>query len=281
MATLAPRVAALLLLAACTSRAPTPVRLAACQILVDGDREANLARIDAALAEAAAQGADLAVLPETCLFGWVNPEAHRRADPIPGASTERLAELARRHGLMLVAGLAEREGERLHDSAVLIDRDGALLLRHRKVNVLSELMDPPYTPGPGAAESVVDTRLGRIGILICADTFRDELVDELAAARPDLVLVPYGWAAPEENWPQHGASLHEWIVHTARRVGAPVLGVVSVGTIGHGPWEGFLLGGQSAFSDAGGNLARPLADREVEVRVFEVPRRARPPGVAQ
>ena len=62
---------------------PRALRVAACQIHVDGDREAAFARIDAALAEAVAQGADLACFPETCLMGWVNPNAHELADPIP------------------------------------------------------------------------------------------------------------------------------------------------------------------------------------------------------
>ncbi len=246
------------------------MRIAACQILVDGDREAAFERIEAALVEAAEQGADLACFPEACLFGWVNPTAHQLADPIPGVTTDRLGELARRHGLMIALGLAERDGERLRNTVVLIDRDGALLLKHRKINILTELMDPPYTPGESAEHSVVDTRLGRIGLLICADTFKTEYVDQLAMADPDLVLVPYGWAAPAEDWPEHGASLHAWIAHTAKRTGAPTLGVDSAGAMTHGPWKGFVLGGQSALSDAGGGLSIPLADREREVRVFEL-----------
>jgi predicted amidohydrolase len=263
--------AASLLLSSCGGGShPVPLRVAACQILVDGDCEAAFERIEAALEEAAAQGAQIACFPETCLFGWVNPAAHEFADPIPGPTTERLAALAQRHDMMLAVGLAEREGDRLYDSAVLIDRDGALLVHHRKVNILTELMDPPYTPGPGAASSFADTRLGRIGLLICADTFEETLVAQTAASSPDLVLVPYGWAAPAEDWPEHAESLHTWIAHTARGVNAPVLGVDSTGSLGHGPWKGFVLGGQSALSDATGKLSAPLADRTREVRVFEV-----------
>ncbi len=264
--------ALVLAVAGCTA-APVEVasiRVAACQIEVDGDREAAFARIDAALADAAAQGAQIACFPETALLGWVNPRAHQEADPIPGPTTDRLAELARRHDLMIAIGLAERDGDALHDSAVLIDRDGTLLLRHRKVNILSELMTPPYTPGVGAEDSVVDTSLGRIGVLICADTFIDELVDELAAQDPQLVLVPYGWAAAAERWPEHGRSLHAWISHTATRVGAPVVGVDAIGTLAHGPWQGFLFGGQSTIATAEGELAPAMSVTEAEVRVYEI-----------
>jgi N-carbamoylputrescine amidase len=247
------------------------LRVALCQTFVNGDPHDALVAIDLALESAAAQGAQLAVFPETCLFGWVNPDAHALADPIPGPTTERLGVLAREHGLMLVVGLAERDDGRLFDSAVLIDRDGRLLLRHRKVNILTELMSPPYTPGNGAGESVVDTRLGRIGLLICADTFLDEVVAQLAEGAPDLVAVPYGWAAPLEDWPQHGHGLHEWVMATARRTGASVVGVDATGEVGHGPWKGYLYGGQSVACDRDGRVLAVLADRAPEVRVLDVP----------
>ena len=117
---------------------------------------------------------------------------------------------------------------------------------------------------------MVDTRFGRIGLLICADTFQAPVVEELAAQAPDLVLVPYGWAAPEEKWPEHGKSLQDWVVHTARTVGAPVVGTDSTGRIHAGPWQGFVLGGQSPVADARGETVCILGDRRPEVRVVEV-----------
>ncbi len=265
-------------LAACAAPSVDPmpavedgkVRVALCQIDVDGDRDAAYQRIEAACAEAAGQGAQIACFPETCLLGWVNPLAHQAADPIPGATTDALGAIAQRHGLMLGIGVAELDGEQLYDSAVLIDSDGAVLLRHRKVNILSELMEPSYTPGGDASGSVAETRFGKIGMLVCADTFMDDVVGQVAAGEPDLVLVPYGWAAPAESWPQHGSSLHTWIAHTAKRVKAPVVGVDSTGALGHGPWAGYVLGGQSAASTPGGQLLPILADRAPEVRVIEL-----------
>lgn len=246
------------------------VRVALCQIDVDGDLAAAYARIDAACAQAAEAGAQVACFPETCLLGWVNPLAHAEAHPIPGATTDALGAIAQEHGLMLGVGVAEAEGGELFDSAVLIDIDGSVLLRHRKVNVLSELMDPSYTAGGDASGSVVATRFGRIGMLVCADTFKDDVVGQIAAGKPDLVLVPYGWAAPADSWPQHGSSLHSWISSTAQRVHAPVVGVDSTGALGHGPWAGYVLGGQSAVSMADGALMPVLADRVPEVRVVEI-----------
>lgn len=269
-----------LLLSACaapssTSR-PERLRIALCQLrCVDGEREANLARVEAALEAAARDGARIACFPETCLLGWVNPAAHDLAEPIPGPTSDRLAALARRHEMMIAIGLAEKAGEDLYDSALLFDVDGTILLRHRKVNILTELMDPPYRRGDGAASSTVATRYGRIGMLVCADTFVDELLGEIAAATPDLLLVPYGWAAPADQWPEHGRSLEAFVTHAARRVDAPVVGTDVVGEISQGPWRGFHYGGQSLACDRTGTVLVRLADREAEVRTIEIelPRR--------
>ncbi len=249
----------------------TTLRIAACQILcVDSDLEGNLGRVEAAVKQAAGQKAAIACFPEASLLGWVNPKAHELADPIPGPTTARLQAMARKHTIMIAIGLEEKAGEHLYDSAILIDRDGTLLLKHRKVNILTELMTPPYTPGTVRQHNVVDTRYGRIGMLICADTFRDEVVAAAAEQKPDLMIVPYGWAAKPEEWPEHGKQLTAWVTHTARRAGCAVVGVDVVGTITHGPWTGRTYGGQSIISDRGGKPIATLADRAAEVRIVNV-----------
>ena len=85
-------------------------------------------------------GADIACLPETALLGWVNPEAHKRACAVPGADSDRLCKLAKDFGIYLCVGLAEKDGGKLYDSALLIGNAGQILLKHRKINLLSELM---------------------------------------------------------------------------------------------------------------------------------------------
>lgn len=243
------------------------LNVALCQIEVSADAEANLRSIEAEIAAAAKQGAQLACFPEACIFGWTNSAAHDAAATIPGVTFDRIAAAAREHEVMVVIGLAERDGPHLHNTAVLIDIDGSLLAKHRKVNILSELMDPPYKPGLGAQNSVVETRYGRIGMLICADTFDDAIVAQLAEQQPDLVVVPYGWAAPAKDWPQHADSLHAWISHTARRCQAPVIGVDSAGELHDGPWKGFVLGGQSMACDENGEPLEVLPDRVAGMRV--------------
>lgn len=245
------------------------VRVALCQIFgLDGDRSGNFVRIENALRQAAGEGADIACFPEAILLGWVNDEAHRRACAIPGPDTERLAGLARQYGIWICAGICEKSGTRLYDSAVLIDDAGEIRLRHRKINILTELMTPPYTPGEEVA--AVETPFGRLGVLICADTFREDILDRMAMLRCDLLLVPYGWAAPEDKWPDHAEALRDVVSHAAVRTGAAVVGVNLVGTITKGPWAGQVYGGQSVACDKGGAALLTLADRDRDIRSVRI-----------
>ncbi|QDU57211.1 carbon-nitrogen hydrolase family protein [Aeoliella mucimassa] len=261
------------------SEHPAALRVAMCQLsCVDDDREGNFERLEACLKQAQRESADMACFPETCLLGWVNPNSHQLAHPIPGTELEhdvsRLQALAQQYELMLCLGLAEKSGAKLYDSVVLIDRDGKLLLKHRKVNVLKEMMTPPYTAGERV--EVVDTPFGKIGLLICADTFDADCLQRMQKIKPDLVLVPYGWAAPPADWPQHGRALASTVSHAAKTIGAPVVGVNSVGEIAHGPWRGYTYGGQSISCDAEGRSLLVLADRQSQVITFELMRKVDP-----
>lgn len=247
------------------------VRVAVCQILViDGDREGNFRRIEYALEQARDGGAQIAAFPESAILGWQNPHSHRLATPIPGADSERVAALARAYGLMIAIGLDEKDGDRLYGSAILVDSSGRLLWRHRKINVLPELMDPPYSPGEPAGIGVVDTAHGRIGVLICADTFVDEHFDRVLAARPDLLLVPYGWAAQPGRWPEHASELEHLVSRRAAQLECPIAGVDLVGVMSHGPWRGRTYGGASCVAGASGRILHRLRDRDVEVRVINL-----------
>lgn len=247
------------------------VRLAVCQIMViDGDREGNFRRIEYALEGAQARHADIALFPESSILGWENPDAHRLAAPIPGADSDRIAALARKYGIMIAIGLDEKDGERLYDSAILVDKTGKLLWKHRKINVLPELMTPPYSQGRPEDIGVVDTEFGRLAVLICADTFTDAYVERLKALKPDLMLVPYGWAAPNDQWPQHSKLLEDLVKKRAAELKCPMAGVDLVGEMTHGPWAGQTYGGSSFVADANGKILLTARDRDTDLRAIDL-----------
>ena len=264
--------ALILLASGCVmAEAAKPVKVAICQILViDSDREGNFRRIEYALADAKAQGAQIAAFPESAILGWENPEAHRLAQPIPGADSKRIQDLARTYNVMIAIGLDEKDGDRLYDSAILVDRQGRILWKHRKINVLPELMTPPYAQGRPDDINIVETEFGRIAFLICADTFTDAFFKRVKQLKPDFMIVPYGWAAKPEEWPGHGKELEKIVSKRAQELGCDVVGSDLVGIMSAGPWKGYTYGGASVVISASGDVVAKLRDRDIETRVVEI-----------
>src|SRR6185503_20904969 len=82
-------------------------------------------------------GADVVLLPEALPLGWTHSSARKQADAIPdGAWCRVLSEAARRNKVWVCSGAIEREGDRVFNSAVLIDSKGKIVLVHRKINEL-------------------------------------------------------------------------------------------------------------------------------------------------
>jgi len=244
-------------------------KIAMCQIFsLDGDRKGNLVRIENAVREAKDAGAQIACLPEAAIFGWVNPDAHERACPIPGPDSNRLCKLAQTCNIHICIGLAEKERSYLYDSVLLIDSAGKILLKHRKMNLLANLMKPAYNPG--TAVNAVDTEFGRIGLLICADTHEERILERMAELTPDLLLVPYGYAAEEKDWPMHREALERVVRNTAQKTGAYVVGTNLVGEITNGPWRGRVYGGWSIAVDRVGGIIAVAKDRDRDIKVFGI-----------
>jgi len=237
-----------------------------CQIFsLDGDRYGNFVRIENAIGQAKDDGAEIICFPETIILGWVNSDAHERAHSIPGKDSERLCKLAKDYQTYLCVGLAEKEGRNLYDSAVLINDEGQILLKHRKINVLTELMTPPYTTGKNV--NAIETKFGKIGLLICADTHKDEILNRVAALKLDLLLVPYGYAAVENEWPGHGKELENVVTGTAKKTSAPVVGTNLIGEITKGPWKGRVYGGHSIAVDKTGKAISIAKDRDRDINI--------------
>jgi len=126
--------------------------------------------------EAAHRKAGLVVLGETLTCAGAGSNSADCAEPIPGPSTDYFGELAKKDQLHIVAGLIERDRHQLFNVAVLIAPDGKLIGKYRKVC----LPDGEYDKGmsPGTDYPVFETRLGKIGMMICYDGFFPEVARE-------------------------------------------------------------------------------------------------------
>lgn len=264
--------------------------LAICQMPVAaGEPERNRATAAQMIAEAARQGVEVALLPECCDLGWTDPSAHTRAEPVPGGATFRaLAQAARTHGLYVCAGLVERDGPAVYNTAVLIGPDGELLLRHRKLNEL-EIGHPYYAQGDRLG--VVHTPLATFGLMICADAFaRDQVITRaLGYMGADVILSPSAWAVPadHDNTRQpYGTLWKECYGRPARDFRMWIIGASSVGPIPAGPWAGRrCIGCSLVVNDQGEPVEMlPYGEDAATVRVVRItpaPRPARGCGWGQ
>ncbi len=116
------------------------------------------------------------------------------AEPIPGPTTARLGEMARRKHSYLAAGIYEREGPAVYNTAVLLDRAGNLLGKYRKVYIPREEMEAGITPG--SDYPVFRTDFGMVGIMICWDVQYADPARELARRGAEIILLPI-WGGNE------------------------------------------------------------------------------------
>mgnify|MGYP001941544267 FL=1 len=157
------------------------VKAAAVQLSpVLGSREGTVAKVVAAIAEAARQGAELLVFPETVVpyypyFSFITPAVamgpahltlYEQAVTVPGATTHAVAAAAREHGVVVVLGVNERDHGTLYNTQLVFDADGALVLKRRKITpTYHERM--VWGQGDGSGLKTVDTAVGRLGALAC------------------------------------------------------------------------------------------------------------------
>jgi predicted amidohydrolase len=228
------------------------LRIGLGQVLVRmGDKKANLAALLRAIDEAAAARCDVAVLPECSLAGWLSASAGDAAEPIPGPITKKLQELAKRRRMAIVAGLEERDGDRVYNSAVMVGRDGTILGRHRKVN---ELEIGLKTYSRGTSLNVFDFEGRPTALTICADSWTPTVTDALYEMGARLIFSPSAWAVD----PGGEATNIAWIQECYRlRTAGRQLTIVSpngVGNVSEGPWKGRLLQGNSLVTGPNGEL---------------------------
>ncbi|MGO6900428.1 nitrilase family protein, partial [Rhizobium ruizarguesonis] len=183
-----------------------------------GDRAGNLAAIERLAKAAKAQGAEIVVLPELADSGYSfrdGDEVAALAGPVPGGpSAETLCRLAKELGLYIVSGVAEQDGDRFYNSALLCGPEG-YIGKYRKLHLWNN-ENRLFRKGD-LGLPVFDLPFGRIGIAICYDGWFPETFRQLALAGAELVCVPTNWVpmAGAESIAEPMANiLHKAAAHT-------------------------------------------------------------------
>lgn len=179
-----------------TDYKPRKVKLATVHYIANQGKSAadNCRQFAPFIEQAAAQKADLIVLPETLTQTGNGLQYIDVAEPIPGPSTEYFGSLAAKHDIYIVAGLVEKDGIVMYNTAVLIGPDGKLVGKYRKVCLPRTEIELGIEPGE--EYPVFETRFGKVGMMICYDGFFPEVARELSKNGAEVIAWPVAGCNP-------------------------------------------------------------------------------------
>jgi nitrilase len=254
-----------------------PVRVACAQVEpVVFDRARTLEKLAATAADAAAQGAQLVLFPETFVPAypssrWVRALAAgggkdtwarlaRSSVTVPSADTDAMGAVAKEHGLILAVGVNELDGATLYNALLVFGPDGELVLRHRKLMPTNHER-LVWGLGDGSGLETIETALGRVGGLICWENFMPLARAALYESGIDIYLAPT--ADDTESW-------HDSIRHIARESRSFLLSCCVYQRASSYPADVEIAdgpdllgrGGSAIVAPSGEYLAGPLWDEE-------------------
>jgi N-carbamoylputrescine amidase len=238
----------------------------------------NMDKAIAGIRDAAAKGAQIICLQElfTSLYfcDVEDYEQFKLAEPIPGPSTDQLAEVAKSLGVVIIASLFEKRAQGIyHNTTAVLDADGAYLGKYRKMHIPD---DPAYyekfyfTPGD-LGYKVFKTRFATIGVLICWDQWYPEAARLTALMGAEVLFYPtaIGWATSQDaatNEEQYNA----WQTIQRSHAVANGVHVVSVNRVGLEQNGAMKFWGGSFVSNPFGRILALASHDNEEVMVVEV-----------
>jgi predicted amidohydrolase len=156
------------------------------------NKKENLRKIEELTMRAKEQRADLVIFPELCLTGYVlRDQLYELAETIPGPSTERISELARKTGMHVVFGmpeLSEKTRATMYNTAVFVGPEGVIGKYHKRYLPTHSVFEEKRYFRPGYQTAAFNTPLGNIGLCICYDLFFPEVIRLTRLAGAQLII---------------------------------------------------------------------------------------------
>jgi N-carbamoylputrescine amidase len=254
------------------------VKVGLIQMSCGRDKEANLRKALDKIREAAAGGAQIICLQElfTSLY-FCDVEDYQNfnlAEPIPGPSSGKIAELAASLGVVVIASLFEKRTEGIyHNATAVIDADGSYLGKYRKMHIPD---DPAYyekfyfTPGD-LGYKVFRTKYATVGVLICWDQWYPEAARITSLMGAEILFYPtaIGWARSQDestNQEQYAA----WQTIQRSHAVANGLHVVSVNRVGVEQNGEMIFWGGSFIANPLGTIIYQASHDKEEIIVREI-----------
>ncbi len=190
---------------------PRKVRLAAVHFRPTAGKTPKEKResFEPLIREAAKQHADLLVLPETLTYFATGLSYADCAESIPGPSTDYFGKFAKENNMYIVAGLIERSGHLIHNVAVLLDPDGKVAGKYRKVCLPRD--EVAAGVAPGNEYPVFETRFGKLGMMVCYDGFFPEVARHLSNNGAEVIAWPV-WGCNPTLAAARAAENHTYLV---------------------------------------------------------------------
>lgn len=247
------------------------------------DKKYNMQRLAESIKALASEGAELIILQElhnSLYFCQVeNVNNFDLAEPIPGPSTEFFGSLAKELGVVIVTSLFEkRAAELYHNTAVVIERDGTIAGKYRKMHIPD---DPAYyekfyfTPGDLGFHPI-DTSVGRLGVLVCWDQWYPEAARLMALQGAEMLIYPTAIGFESSDEPAEQQRQREaWTTVQRGHAVANGLPVVAVNRVGHetdpsGMTGGIEFWGSSFVAGPQGELLYRASDHEEERKIIDI-----------
>jgi len=220
-----------------------------------GDKETNLKKTAEMASTASKQGADFVCLPEYLSTGSIPEQCSTLAEPIPGYTVDKLGAIAEENGIHIIASILEKADDRIYNTAILIDPGGKLLTKYRKIHLF---MDEQAYIAHGREYAVVDTKFGKVGLMICYDAVFPEVARRLALQNVGIIFMPANWPNP---------FLPQWRLATSARALDNQIWLVAANRIGTD--NKFTYFGTSHIVNPYGGSVVECGDKE-EVLVVQV-----------
>jgi len=213
-----------------------------------GEVAANEALAEEYIEKAAANGAEMVVLPELWNCGYQLADLPELAQNMRGSSVRLLQKLAKKHHLFIFGGsIAEKKEGKYYNTMVTVNAQGDIVAKYRKIHLFPYGLEEERYFSQGDDWALVDTPWGKAGLMICYDLRFPELARNLVLRGAKLLVVPAQWPlARLENWlilVQARAVENQVFVLAANRTGKDFSGKYDGGSLIVSPWGDILARG--------------------------------------
>lgn len=209
--------------------------------VIAGDVAANEKKAAYYIELAASQGAEAIVLPELWNCGYDLTNLPALAQNMRGSSIRLLQKLAKKHHLFIFGGsIAEKKENKFYNTAVLIDAEGTITAKYRKIHLFPLGLEENDFFATGEEWCITDTPWGKAGQILCYDLRFPELVRNLVLRGTEMLIVPAQWPeARLEHWRllnRARAIENQIFVLAANRTGSDRSGVYPGHSLIIDPW---------------------------------------------